>query len=268
MTVASIRSFRFAICAVLVAGCAEGVPTPVPAPVAGNASPLTGAPPAPARAATPTKHPQANTKRPQAKRPARKPVDSVSLEQKLIQKQAHAPLAKALARRSGNTAVAERVAAAVVREAQRRRVSPSLVAGVLLVENAPMDTTARSRAGALGLMQVMPFHAGGWGCDSAELRELDANVCHGVGVLQMYLQRNPSVTTALRRYNGCTGCRRYPARVLRTASSIRREMLTQAASRPGGKAASKPGAATPTKSGTPTYAIRIARTERRSTSGF
>lgn len=258
MAVTGVRSFRSAICAVIVAGCAEGVPAPVPAPVPANVSPLTGTP-----SAATVAPPRPAAKRPPAKRPARKPVDSIGLEQKLIQKQAHAPLAKALARRSGNAAVADRVAAAVVREAQRRRVSPSLVAGVLLVENAPMDTTARSRAGALGLMQVMPFHAGGWGCDSSELRELDANVCHGVGVLQMYLQRNPSVTTALRRYNGCSGCRRYPARVLRTASSIRREMLAQA-----NAPAGKPKAATPSKTGTRTYAIRVAGAERRSTSGF
>lgn len=213
-------STRAALCALLLAACAESAPAPVPSPLTGHARP-----PAATRR-PPTKRP--SPARPSPAKPPAKLTDSVHLEQTLIQQRAHVPLARVLARRSGNAAVADRVAAAVVREARRRRVSPSLVAGVLLVENAGMDTTARSRAGAIGLMQVMPFHAGGWGCDSAELSELDANVCHGVGVLQMYLRRNASVTTALRRYNGCSGCRRYPARVLRTASSIRREMLAQA----------------------------------------
>lgn len=208
-----------ALSALLLAACAESAPAPVPSPLTGHARPAAATRRPPAKRPSPA--------RPSPAKPSAKLPDSVHLEQTLIQQRAHAPLARVLARRSGNAAVADRVAAAVVREARRRRVSPSLVAGVLLVENAGMDTTARSRAGAIGLMQVMPFHAGGWGCDSAELSELDANVCHGVGVLQMYLRRNANVTTALRRYNGCSGCRRYPARVLRTASSIRREMLAQ-----------------------------------------
>src|ERR687892_635965 len=52
----------------------------------------------------------------------------------------------------------------VAAKAQPVRLSPSLVAGVLLIENTPMDTAAVSRAGAVGLMQVMPFHAGNPGC--------------------------------------------------------------------------------------------------------
>jgi soluble lytic murein transglycosylase-like protein len=162
-------------------------------------------------------------------------VDSAALEARLVSRHAHVPLARALARRSGNRLVADRVALAVVREAQRARLSPSLVAGVLLIENTPLDTSAVSHAGAVGLMQVMPFHAGTWGCLSAVLTQLDANICHGTQVLRSYVRRSRTMSTALRRYNGCMGqyatptCRRYPARVLRTASSLRREMLATAA---------------------------------------
>ena len=168
---------------------------------------------------------------------ARPPIDSLRLERDLVSREAHAPLARALARRSGNPAVAGRAAEIVVRESTRRGLSPSLVAGVLLVENTPLDTAAVSRAGAIGLMQVMPVHAGGWGCPSAELRELESSICHGVGVLHMYLRRSASVPNALKRYNGCpvsarTGCGRYPGRVLRTASSVRREMLRPAGTPP------------------------------------
>lgn len=157
-------------------------------------------------------------------------VDSSRLERELVAREAHLPLARALARRSGNPAVAHRAAEAVVRESRRRGLSPSLVAGVLLVENAPLDTAAVSRAGAIGLMQVMPVHAGSWDCPSAELREVDSSICHGVGVLHMYLRRSGTVSGALKRYNGCplsarTGCGRYPGRVLQVAASVRREML-------------------------------------------
>jgi hypothetical protein len=111
-------------------------------------------------------------------------------------------------------------------------MSASLVAAVLLIENTPLDTTAMSDAGAIGLMQVMPVHGGGLGCPSAALLEVESNICHGARVLHMYLLRNRTVQAALRRYNGCVGrlttrrCLYYPAHVLRTASRIRREMLS------------------------------------------
>jgi hypothetical protein len=83
-------------------------------------------------------------------------------------------------------------------------------------------------------MQVMPIHAGSYGCASADLRSVDANVCHGARILHTYIVRTRSVARALRRYNGCVrgantpGCHRYPIRVLRTAGRIRREILTSA----------------------------------------
>src|SRR5207237_9498850 len=41
-----------------------------------------------------------------------------------------------------------------VREAYRRRVPPALVLGVMLTENDELNSTARSRVGAVVLMQV------------------------------------------------------------------------------------------------------------------
>lgn len=159
-------------------------------------------------------------------------VDSVKLEQDLIDQWEHAPLAIVLSHRSGNREIADRAAAAVVFEAQRLKLSVSFIAAVLLVENTPMDSSAESVAGAIGLMQVMPMHSGGWGCPSAELQEVEANICHGTRLLHMYMRRSRTPQMALRRYNGCLGahvtrsCLRYPARVLRTAGRIRREMLS------------------------------------------
>jgi soluble lytic murein transglycosylase-like protein len=158
-------------------------------------------------------------------------VDSLRLEAALLRRHAHAPLAQVLRRRGGNPTIADRAATAVLRESRRLRLSPSLIAAVLLVENTPMDTTALSLAGAIGLMQVMPVHGGAMGCPSPGLLEVEANICHGTRVLKMYLRRTRTVRAALQRYNGCVGalrtrrCLRYPARVLRMASRIRREML-------------------------------------------
>jgi soluble lytic murein transglycosylase-like protein len=102
---------------------------------------------------------------------------------------------------------------------------------VLLTENAPLDVRARSSQGAIGLMQVMDFHAGEYDCASSDLLQVEANICHGARVLGHYMKRTGNLRRALLRYNGCvTGsntpnCQRYPSKVLRTASQVRREVL-------------------------------------------
>jgi soluble lytic murein transglycosylase-like protein len=162
-------------------------------------------------------------------------IDSTALEFAVTARHAHLPLARAIARRTRNSVVAERAAWAVTREGARLKVSPSLLAAVLLIENRQLDSSAVSSQGAVGLMQVMPLHAGSYGCGSADLRTVDANICHGARILHTYIRRTRSVSLALRRYNGCVrgsntpGCFRYPARVLRTAGRLRREMLATAA---------------------------------------
>jgi soluble lytic murein transglycosylase-like protein len=162
-------------------------------------------------------------------------VDSTALEFAVTARHAHQPLARALSKRTrANPVVAERAAWAVIREAGQLRVSPSLLAAVLLIENRALDSSAVSSQGAVGLMQVMPFHAGSYGCASADLQTVDANICHGARILHAYIVRTQSVPRALRRYNGCVtgsntpGCHRYPVRVLRTAGRIRREILAAA----------------------------------------
>ena len=167
-------------------------------------------------------------------------VDSTALEFAVTARAAHLPLTRAIARRTRNPAVAERAAWAVTREAGRLKVSPSLLAAVLIIENRALDSSAVSSQGAVGLMQVMPIHAGSYGCLSADLRTVDANVCHGARILHTYIVRTRSVRRALLRYNGCVmgsntpGCHRYPVRVLRTAARIRREMLTATLARAAG----------------------------------
>lgn len=201
-----------------VLACAPGArwePSAVPRPVA-------------------TKAPAAAAKAPAPAARAVKPVvgvDSTALEFAVTARLAHRPLARALTSRTRNAAVAERAAWALTREAARLKLSPSLLAAVLLVENRPLDSSAVSSQGAIGLMQVMPIHAGSYGCGSADLRMVDANICHGARILHTYIRRTGSVSLALRRYNGCVrgrntpGCSRYPQRVLRIAGRLRREVL-------------------------------------------
>jgi soluble lytic murein transglycosylase-like protein len=173
---------------------------------------------------------------PRVATPVRGPaVDSTVLEFAVTARLAHEPLTRAIARRTRNPSLAERAAWAVTREAGRLRMSPSLLAAVLLVENRQLDSSAVSSQGAIGLMQVMPIHAGSYGCESADLMNVDANICHGARILHLYLMRTRSVTVALRRYNGCIRgantprCYRYPVRVLATAARLRRDILASAA---------------------------------------
>ncbi len=157
--------------------------------------------------------------------------DSAAMESAVTRRLAHRPLTTALARRIRNPELAERVASAVVYEAGRAHISPSVLAAVLLIENAPFDTSAVSSEGAIGLMQVMPMHVGNYRCLSGDLLNVEANICHGARLLQMHVRRTKSLEAALRRYNGCVSgrntprCQRYPGRVMRTASRLRREIL-------------------------------------------
>jgi soluble lytic murein transglycosylase-like protein len=162
-------------------------------------------------------------------------ADSTVLERAVTTRLGYRPLAEVLARRTRRVELADRAAMVVVRESRRLNMSPSLLAAVLLIENRALDTAAVSSMGAVGLMQVMPIHAGSYGCASTDLRELDANICHGARLLRLFVIRSPSLRVALRRYNGCVRgtvtrrCSRYPDRVLATAASVRRELLGRAA---------------------------------------
>jgi soluble lytic murein transglycosylase-like protein len=218
----ALDSYRFA--AVLwLSGCAStgpGTPASLAAP---GVEPI----PAPA-AALRTPAPNSHGTAPVHRRVA---LDSAAMERAVTKRLAHRPLAAALERRIRNPELAERVAASVVYEAGRAHISPSVLAAVLLIENARFDTSAVSSEGAIGLMQVMPMHVGNYRCLSGDLLNVEANICHGARLLGMHIHRTKSLDAALRRYNGCVRgrntprCQRYPVRVMRTASRLRREIL-------------------------------------------
>ncbi|MEO6779093.1 MAG: transglycosylase SLT domain-containing protein [Gemmatimonadaceae bacterium] len=132
-----------------------------------------------------------------------------------------------------NTA-ADRIAGAIVAEGNRRNLDPALLVGVLLTEDATLDTTARSFVGARGLMQVMPTHAGKWGCGSSNLFSIEVNICHGASILQDNVRNSSNMRTALLKYNGCVRgtntprCHTYPDKVMRAANRTTAQMLALA----------------------------------------
>lgn len=158
-------------------------------------------------------------------------VDSAALERDVVARFQHRPLTRLLLGRTRERGMADRIARAIVKEAGYLKVEPSLLTGLLLTENAPLDVEAKSSQGALGLMQVMHFHAGEYDCASSDLIQVESNICHGARVFGYYLKRTGNVRRALLRYNGCVAgtvtarCTRYPAKVLRTARLVRRELL-------------------------------------------
>lgn len=131
-----------------------------------------------------------------------------------------APIKRVLLQYGATDDLAERVAVALVREANLVDLEPRLLLAVLLVENPWLDPMIRSPVGAVGLMQVMPLHLGNWpGCEP-DLEDIDANICHGARIFAHYFaQTGTDVERALLRYNGCVrgtntpDCHRYPYHV-------------------------------------------------------
>jgi soluble lytic murein transglycosylase-like protein len=135
-----------------------------------------------------------------------------------------APIERVLHRYGADDVLAERIAVALVREANRAGLEPRLLLAVLLVENPWLDPTIRSPVGAIGLMQVMPLHRGQWpGCEP-DLEDIDANICHGARIFASYFNATGgNVERALLRYNGCVrgtntpNCHQYPYHVFARA---------------------------------------------------
>ena len=124
----------------------------------------------------------------------------------------------------GHDSRANTIAQALIDQGTKKNLSPSLLIGILLTENAKLDPQARSNVSARGLMQVMPFHAGKWkGCTSNDLADIASNICYGTSILAEYIRRAPSLEKALLNYNGCVRGTNTPEmpHVLRKGSSVR-----------------------------------------------
>lgn len=100
--------------------------------------------------------------------------------------------------------------------AEKLNIDVQLLRGLLMVENPWFKVDAVSSAGAVGLMQVMPFHVFAE-CEAlGGLASVEGNLCAGTRVLERYLHRG--LEYALLRYNGCVWedapCTSYPDRVM------------------------------------------------------
>src|SRR5215470_18152694 len=94
------------------------------------------------------------------------------------------------------------------------RLPPGLVMALISVESR-FDRWAVSSAGAVGLMQVMPFWPEQLGMRRYELTRVAPNIKMGCAIFRFYLKKeNNSVTRALARYNGSIGRRTYSDLVL------------------------------------------------------
>ena len=90
-----------------------------------------------------------------------------------------------------------------------QRLPPGLIMAVMDVESR-FDRWAVSSAGAVGLMQVMPFWPGELGMKRHQLTQVEANMRMGCAILRFYLRHERNdVRKALARYNGSVGTRGY-----------------------------------------------------------
>ena len=99
-------------------------------------------------------------------------------------------------------------------EARRLNLPPGLVMAVIDVESR-FDRWAVSHAGAVGLMQIMPFWPRELGMTNDELVRIPQNIRMGCTILRFYLDREKGdYARALARYNGSLGRRTYSDLVL------------------------------------------------------
>jgi len=139
-------------------------------------------------------------------------------------------ISQVLRRYARNGGEADEIAEAVVAEGKRRKIDPAMIVGIMLVESE-MNPRARSFVGARGLMQVMPFHRGRWGCKSKDLYDIEGNICHGVSVLADNIKRAPNLRVALQRYNGCVKgtntprCGTYSKKVMTATNRTARQIM-------------------------------------------
>ena len=105
------------------------------------------------------------------------------------------------------------------REATRSGLEPELVLSVIQVESN-FNSYAISRAGARGLMQVMPFWLKEIGRPGDSLFHDKTNLRYGCTILKYYLAKeHGNRVLALARYNGSRGSRQYPALVYKTLNT-------------------------------------------------
>ncbi|MDH5573052.1 MAG: lytic transglycosylase domain-containing protein, partial [Gammaproteobacteria bacterium] len=100
-------------------------------------------------------------------------------------------------------------------EATRANLFPELVLAVIDVESN-FNRYAISKAGAMGLMQIMPFWLKEIGKPGDNLFNIKTNLRMGCTILRYYLDKEKGdLTQALARYNGSKGSYKYTNKVFR-----------------------------------------------------
>lgn len=100
-------------------------------------------------------------------------------------------------------------------EASKAELHPELVLAVIDVESN-FDRFAISKAGAQGLMQVMPFWLKEIGKPRDSLFNIRTNLRMGCTILKYYINKEKGdLTRALARYNGSLGRFKYPNKVFK-----------------------------------------------------
>ncbi len=123
-------------------------------------------------------------------------------------------MSRRLARQVKNPEERIEILTLVHMEAARVELPPELVLAVIEVESN-FDRYAVSVAGALGLMQVMPFWLNEIGRPDDNLLHTDTNLRYGCTILRFYLDKEKGdLRRALGRYNGSLGKRKYPNKVI------------------------------------------------------
>jgi len=103
----------------------------------------------------------------------------------------------------------------IYQEATLAKLPPELVLAVIQVESA-FKADAVSSAGAVGLMQIMPFWVRELGLPADDLKDPNRNLRYGSTILAHYLaMEDGDLTRALARYNGSLGKTWYSERVMR-----------------------------------------------------
>lgn len=113
-----------------------------------------------------------------------------------------------------DAAIRHKILTTVFREATLAGIEPELVLSVIVVESR-FDKYALSKAGAVGLMQIMPFWLKELKPSSDNLFDIETNIRLGCRILKNYLDiEKGDVFYALGRYNGSRGQGKYPQLVL------------------------------------------------------
>jgi len=106
----------------------------------------------------------------------------------------------------------ESIARWVYLYSMRHDLSPELILAVIAVESQ-FDRFAISKAGARGLMQVMPFWKRKLGSKADNLFKIETNIRYGSAILKLYLDRYRKMSSALAAYNGSLGNHKYPNKI-------------------------------------------------------